>query len=342
MNDTAHASFWQPTQWIACLLTSLAVVGCGQPAAAEPASLELVQTIPLKGAAGRLDHLALDAKGNRLFIANLSNNSLDVVDLKAGKLVKQIADQQKIQGVAYVPEVDRIFVGNGKDGVCNVFDGKNYELVRSIKLDDADNVRYDPRTSQVYVTHAENALSVIDPKKLDVKATIKLPGAPEAFQLDPSRPRLYVNVPKPSQVVVVDTEKNEVVAKFPLTLAEANYPLAFDAKSGRLFVGCRKKPTVMVLDVKTGKVVANVEIPGDIDDLFYDAKRERLYASCGAGFLAVLQRKEADRYEVVERIATGKLARTCLFDPESGRLYVPVPRQKDNDSPELRVFQAKP
>jgi DNA-binding beta-propeller fold protein YncE len=342
MNDTTHASFWLPTPGIACLLTSLAVAGCGQPAAADPVSLELVQTIPLKGAAGRLDHLALDAKGNRLFIANLSNNSLDVVDLKAGKLVKQIPGQQKIQGVAYVPDLDRIFVGNGKDGVCNVIDGKNYELVRSIKLDDADNVRYDPRTRQVYVTHAENALALIDPMKMEVKATIKLPGAPEAFQLDPAQPRLYVNIPKPSQVAVVDTEKNEVVNKFPLTFAEANYPLAFDQKGGRLFVGCRKKPMVVVLNAKTGKEVAGVGIPGDIDDLFFDAKREHLYASCGAGFLAVLQRKDADRYEVVERIATGKLARTCLFDPESGRLYVPVPRQEGKDSPELRVFQAKP
>jgi DNA-binding beta-propeller fold protein YncE len=342
MNDTVLASFWPPKQWIAFLFTMLAVIGCGQPAAADPVLLELVQTIPLKGAAGRLDHLALDANGNRLFIANLSNNSLDVVDLKAGKLVKQIAGQQKIQGVAYVPDVDRIFVGNGKDGVCNVFDGKKYELIRSIKLDDADNVRYDPRTRQVYVTHAENALAVIDPKKMEVKATIKLPGAPEAFQLDPAQPRLYVNIPEPRQLAVVDTEKNEVINKFPLTLAEANYPLAFDSKGGRLFVGCRKKPSVVVLDAITGKEVAGIGIPADIDDLFFDAKRERLYASCGAGFLAVLQRKQSDRYDVVERIATGKLARTCLFDPESGRLYVPVPRQEGKNGPELRVYQARP
>jgi hypothetical protein len=76
MND----SFRLRTQRIAWLIALLAVVRCGQPAAANPESLELVQTIPLKGTAGRFDHLALDAKGDRLFIANLSNNSLDVVD----------------------------------------------------------------------------------------------------------------------------------------------------------------------------------------------------------------------------------------------------------------------
>jgi DNA-binding beta-propeller fold protein YncE len=153
---------------------------------------------------------------------------------------------------------------------------------------------------------------------------------------------LYINIPKPSQVAVVNTEKNAVVSSLPLTLAEANYPLAFDSKGERLFVGCRKKPTVVVVDVKTQKEVAGIAIPGDIDDLFYDTQRDRLYASCGEGFLAVLQRKDADGYEVIERVPTGKLARTCLFDPGSGRLYLPVPRQERTTGPELRVFQAKP
>jgi DNA-binding beta-propeller fold protein YncE len=285
--------------------------------------------------------MAIDAKGDRLFVANLSNNSLDVIDLKAGKLVKRIPHQQEIQGVAYTPDEDRIFVGNGVDGVCNVFDGRTYKLVQSIKLQGADNVRYDPRTRQVYVCHADSALSVIDVKNLTVKTTIKLPGPPEAFQIHPTEPRLYINTLKPSQVAVIDTQKNTVIARYPLKLAEANYPLALDARGGRIFVGCRKKPSIVVLDMKTGKEITSVSIPGDIDDLFHDAKRRRLYASCGEGFLAVVGEKEHDRYHVVERIATGKLARTCLFDAASGRLFVPVPREKGKGGPEIRVFRAR-
>jgi YVTN family beta-propeller protein len=303
--------------------------------------MEPVKSIPLKGAAGRLDHLALDAKGNRLFIANLSNNSLDIIDLESGKLIKQVPDQQKIQGVAYVPDLDRIFVGNGKGDVCNVFEGRHYKLVQAIKLKGADNVRYDARTKQVYVTHEDSALSVIDARALKVKATIKLPGRPEAFQVHPSQPRLYVNTLNPAQVAVVDTQKNEVIAKFPLKLAAANYPLALDVKGGRVFVGCRKKPMVIGLDMKTGKEVGSIAIPGDIDDLFYDSKRQRLYASCGEGLLAIIAVKEGDRYEMFERITTGKLARTCLFDQNSSRLFVPVPREKGKDGPELRVFLAR-
>jgi DNA-binding beta-propeller fold protein YncE len=208
----------------ACLLVSLILAV--QVSASEPKSLVLVQTIPLKGAAGLLDHLAIDTKGDRLFVANLSNNSLDVIDLKADKLVKQVPDQQKIHGIAHVPDEERIFVGNGGNGVCNVLDGRTYKQIKAFKFPAANNVRHDARHRQVYVSHAEKALSVIDAKTLEVKATIKLPGPPRAFQIHPTQPRLYVNTLNPNLVVVIDTQKNEIAARFPLTLAEANSSLA--------------------------------------------------------------------------------------------------------------------
>src|SRR5215212_7760234 len=100
-----------------CLVGLIAV-----PAqAADPAPLELIQTIDLKGPVGKLDHFALDTKRDYLLVANQINNSLDVVDLKAGKLLKQVPGQKGISGVAYVPDLDRVFVGNSGGGVCNIF-----------------------------------------------------------------------------------------------------------------------------------------------------------------------------------------------------------------------------
>jgi DNA-binding beta-propeller fold protein YncE len=319
----------------------LAVVG-GQPApAAESSTLELIQTIPLKGASGRLDHAAIDAEHARLFVANLSNNSLDVVDLKGGKVLKQIPGQRKIQGVAYAPDLDRIYVGNGVGGECNVFDGRDYKLLKSIKLPGADNVRYLPRKHRVYVGHAEKALSVIDARTFEVKATIKLPGRPEGFQVEAKRPRLYMNTVDPTRLVVVDTDANKVLHRFPVKAADRAYPMAVDEANHRLFLGCRKKPSVLVMDSESGKEVASVGIPEDIDDLFYDARNRRLYASCGAGFLAVIRQRDADCYEVIEKLPTAKLARTCFFDPAGGRLYLFVPRQKGQEGPTIRVYRPK-
>jgi DNA-binding beta-propeller fold protein YncE len=310
------------------------------PAGGQP-RLELVQTIPLQGKAGRLDHLALDARGLRLFVANLSNASLDVVDLRAGKLLKQIPGQRKIQGVAYVPDLDRIFVGNGDDGVCNVFAGKNYALLKSIKLLGADNVRYDPNSGRVYVSHAEKALTALDAKTMEVVATVQLPGPPEAFQLDPAGQRLYLNCHSPAQVAVIDLKASKVVSTYPLKDTKANYPLAFDAAGQRIFVGCRQPPRILVLDARTGQQQTQEDIPKDTDDLFHDDRRKRLYATCGEGYLAVIEERAPDRFEVVKRITTAKLARTGLFDPASGRLYAVLPAH-DGKGPLVRVYQARP
>jgi hypothetical protein len=312
------------------------------PAPAADPPLKRIQTIPLQGPASRLDHLALDAKHGRLFVANMANSSLDVVDLKAGCLIKQVPGQHKIQGIAYAADLDRIFVGNGEDGVCNIFDGRDYRLLKAMRLDDADNVRYDARARRVYVTHAEKALAVLDARSLELLTDIHLPAAPEAFQLAKTEHRIYLNTPSPSQVVVVDTDQNKVANRFPMTLARRNFPLALDEANRRIFAGCRRKPMVVVLDMDTGKEVAGIPIPGDTDDVFYDARHKRLYASCGEGSLAVIRQVDADHYETQATLPTVKLARTCLFDPDGARLYLVVPRHTGADGPQVWVYEVEP
>lgn len=337
MNRQHQSKAWAKP-WLAA---SIAIFVVALNTRAGNSCMELVQTIHLRGKPGRLDHLALDGKGRRLFVANLSNNSLDIVDLKAGKLFKQIPRQRKIQGVAYAANLDRIFVGNGEDGLCNVFDGKDYSLLKSFTLPDADNVRYDPESSRIYVTHAENALTVLDAKTLQIETTIKLPGPPEGFQLDPVKARVFLNCTSPSQVVVIDTHKREVTANYTLERAKDNYPLVLDQKHNRVFVGCRTPALVLVFDAETGREAARIDIPGDVDDLFFDSKRNRLYATCGEGILAVIEQQDAGHYRLMEKIATTKQARTGLFDSETDRFYLVVPAH-GGTGPEVRVYQAKP
>ncbi|MBO0697469.1 MAG: hypothetical protein J2P46_03680 [Zavarzinella sp.] len=310
--------------------------------AAPAAELELVQTIPLKGKPGGLDHLALDTKRDRLLIANKTNNTLDVVDLKTGGLLKQVPNQTGIQGIAFAPDVDRVFVGLGTNGLCNVLDGETYKAVKTIKFaDDCDNVRYNPKTQLVYVAHAEQSLGVISAKTNALKADIKLPAAAESFVLEAGRPRAYIAAPSPCQVIVIDTEKNEVATSYPVKAAGGAHPIALDEAAHRVYLGCRKEPKVVVMDTESGKEVGEAAIPGDVDDLFLDAHRKRLYASCGEGFLAVLKVTDADHLESGEKVATAKGAKTCLYVPETGKLYLAVPRQEGKDGPEIRVYQAK-
>jgi DNA-binding beta-propeller fold protein YncE len=324
------------------LFVVLVGLALARPAPAADPALELVQTIMLKGKAGKLDHLALDAKRERLFLANTGNGTLDVVDLKGGKLLKQVKGQTGIQGIAYAADLDRVFVGLGGGGICNVFGGEDYQPLKTIKFSgDSDNVRYDPATHLTFVAHDEKALGIIDAKTFAVAPDLKLPGGAEGFQIETKRPRLYLVVPAPAQVLVIDTGTKKITATYPMKLASAGHPLALDEEHKRIFVGCRTEPMVVVMDSETGKEITSVAIPKDVDDLHYDAKRKKLYASCGEGFLAVIRQVDPDKYELEGKIATVKDAKTSLFDAASSRLYLAVPRQAKQDGPEIRVYKVK-
>jgi hypothetical protein len=325
-----------PFRQIGCAVLAAFLVG---PAlAADPAPLELVQTIALKGPAGkRLDQLAIDAKHDRLFVANQGNASLDIIDLKQNKLVKSIPDQEMIQGVIYVPDVNRVFATLGK-GTCNVFDADSFKLIKALQVPDADNLRLDPRTGLVYITRSEKKLAVFDAKTLDAKGDVTLPSGPESFVFEKDRHRMYINVPTPRQVLVVDTDKRDVQKKYQVDEA-GNYPLALDEANKRLLVGCRKEPNLLVLDTENGKELSRVKLPNDVDSLYIDAKRKRVYASCGEGFIVVLKQVSVDRYEALAKLPTVKQARTCLFDPDTDRLYVPIPALSDKEGPAIRIYK---
>jgi DNA-binding beta-propeller fold protein YncE len=326
---------------VALTLAAALTAHAPEPAlAADADPLVLVQTIQLKGVVGNLDHLAVDARGGRLFVANKANNTLDVVDLKAGTLVRQIPDQIKVSGVAYARDLDMIFVGNG-GGVCNGIDGKDYHVVFSTKAEKADNVYYHSGTKTVYVAHGDT-VSVLDAKTGEVKTRIATGGKTEEFRVDKKANKLFVNLRSPSVVAVIDLGKGEVVDRFKLTKTEVPGPLAYDDKAGLLYVGCGgKAPMIIVVDAKTGTELASVVIPPGIDNLHYDSKRHRLYASCGDGAVAVVEKK-GEQYEVIAKIETPKKAKTSIHHSDSGRLYVGAPRLEGTEAPQVLVYEARP
>src|SRR6202051_3368545 len=107
-----------------CITALLALIAVGSLTVAQDKEpLHLVQTIPMPNVKGRLDHMDVNVKGKRLFVAGLENGSLEVVDLGTGKWSKSIPGFKKTQGVAYVPSLNKVFVASGDDGMLRVFRG---------------------------------------------------------------------------------------------------------------------------------------------------------------------------------------------------------------------------
>ena len=300
----------------------------------------LAQTIALPNVEGRIDHLAVDLKGPRLFVAALGNNTVEVIDLRAGKRVHTITGLHEPQGVGFIPESNQLFVANGKGGACDIFDASSFKRVKSVKFsDDADNVRYDAAAARVYVGYGDGALGAIDTASGERRGDIKLDGHPESFQLEKSGPRIFVNIPTARKIAVVDRAKATVVASWKVDPRD-NFPMALDDEHHRLFVATRKPAELLVFDTESGRVAASLDAPGDADDVFYDAAKRRIYVSGGEGAIGVFQQKDADHYEAISKIASAAGARTSLFVPELRRLYLAVPH-RGSQGAEIRVYETE-
>lgn len=318
---------------------SIGLAACVLVAGAQKQELVLKRSILLAGVNGRLDHLAVDIPGKRLFVAALGNGTVEVLGLEDGKRIHTLRGLREPQGIAYAPELNRLFVAGGGDGACRIFDGKTYQLMETVRYSsDADNLRYDRAAQRVYVGYGDGALAVFDARSGRRLGEVSLPGHPESFQLDPASPRIYVNVPSAQSVFVIDRQKMTVAARWPVREARANFPMALAASEHRLFIGCREPARVLEIDTGSGETVASFAAPGDADDLFYDAARHRLYVSGGQGFLDVFARTDAGHDRLVERLATAGGARTSLFIPELNLFCLAVPH-RGPQAAEVRIFQ---
>jgi DNA-binding beta-propeller fold protein YncE len=300
--------------------------------------LTLARSIELPRVDGRIDHLAFDPAGQHLFVAALGNNTVEVLDLKAGAHVRSLSGFREPQGIAVAPDAKVVAVANGQGEGLQFLSVEDYRPGASVRLgDDSDNVRYDASAKRLYVGFGGGALASVNPADGKVLASVNLSGHPESFQLERSGSRIFVNVPTADQIAVVDRGPMKIVATWPVAGAKANYPMALDEANHRLFIGCRRPAKVLIFDTATGKEVGSFEIVGDTDDLFYDVARKRLYISGGEGFVDVFQNSKANSFARVARVATAAGARTSLFVPDLNRLFLAVPH-RGSQKAEIRVY----
>ncbi len=324
---------------LACvaLLTALSFGQTKEP-------LRLAGTVSLPHVEGHIDHLSIDVRGQRLFVAALGNNTLEVIDIKNNKHLHTISGLHEPQGITYVPKTNRIYVANGGDGSLRVFDanpdGGSFQLLKTISFgDDADNVRYDAREDRIWVGYGSGALGMVDQEGSKL-AEIKLDAHPESFQLETNGSRIFVNLPRSHKIGVVDRKAGKVIGAWTTGGPQANYPMALDEANHRMFVVCRNPAQMVVLDMSSGKVVTTIPIVGDSDDVFYDAKRKRIYATGGEGAISVFQQQDADHYTEIAKIATIKGARTGFFSPDLGKLFVAARREGSRNA-EVRIYEVQ-
>jgi DNA-binding beta-propeller fold protein YncE len=309
----------------AAVAASAALLFAGSSLALDPPPLVLETKIPLGTVKGRIDHMAVDTEHQLLYVAELGNDSVAVVDLKERDVAHRIGGLSEPQGLAFHAATRTLYVANAGDGSVRLFQAFDFVPLGRIGLGaDADNIRLDPWRDRLAVGYGKGALAVIDPASRRKVGSLPLDGHPESFQFDETGGRIFVNVPDASQIVAVDALTGNKVTLFERVGARANYAMALDKEGHRVLVAFRSPARLEAFASGTGVHEAGIETCRDADDLFVDPRRGRIYVSCGEGAIDVIARGSDGGYVRLARIPTVSGARTSLFVPENDRLYLGV------------------
>ncbi len=337
------------------LIASACMIGSGagaNPPQQDKQPLRLVQTIPLPNVKGRIDHMDVDVKGKRLFVAGLENGTLEVVDLKAGKWTRSIPGFKAPQGIAYLPSLNKVFVASNDDGMVRVFRGDTFELLDTIHLDLGPNrVAYDPHTGLLYVGYGgrvankdKGEVGIIDVKTDKHIGDIDVGLRAAEILMDKSGETLYVFDNVASKIQVIDTKKRAMVSAWQVS-SQRPGDGAFDETNHRLLIGTRMPPTMTVMDSATGKEVASLPTVEGMDGVYYDAVHKRVYVSGGrdtdVGYVFIYQQQDADHYSQIGKFPTRSFAGTSFWCPELNRYYVAA-AASDKEEAAILVFEPQP
>jgi DNA-binding beta-propeller fold protein YncE len=299
----------------------------------------LIKTILLPEVKGRIDHMDVNLKDQILYVAALGNNTLEVVDLTTGKILKSIKGLHEPQGIGYVPQTSEILVANGDNGDCYFYNSRGFEKTATLHLQaDADDVRFDSASEKLYVGYGDGGISVIDPETHKQIADIKLPAHPESFQIDKKLNLLYVNLPNAKMVGVIELDRQIMTGKWERAQPSANFPMALDSIHHQVFVGYRNPARLIVFDGRSGKEIGNINMAGDADDLYYDLKTDRVFVSGGAGSIDIFQRQKDYSFAQIAGIPTRNGARTSLLIPQLN-LFVLAERAVSGKPADLLVYK---
>ncbi|HWE76533.1 MAG TPA: hypothetical protein VG328_25440 [Stellaceae bacterium] len=326
---------------VGSLFAAIAVVTMTIPGWSAEPPLVLEAKIPLGAVTGRIDHFAIDHARQRLFVAELGNNSVGIIDLASGAVVHRIAGLKEPQGVGYLPRTDMLYIANAGDGAVQLYHGADFAPSGHLALgEDADNVRIDEAHDRIWVGYGNGALAAIDAASNRKTIDIPLKAHPESFRLAADGGRIFANVPDAGQIAVIDVAAGKQVSAIETRGARQNFPMALDVEKRRVLSVFRNPPQLLAYAMDGGSRVASVPTCGDADDVFLDAHRQRLYVSCGSGAIDVLD-ASGDAYQRIAHIATVTGARTSLFVPERDRLYLAV-RATGAEPAAIWVFRPTP
>jgi hypothetical protein len=290
--------------------------------------------------------MGVDLEQKRLFVAAVTNDTLEVVDLTGGKVINSLAGFKDAQDALFLGgDLNKLYV-TSLDGHVRVFQGDTFRLVQDFKVEAGPNrLFYDPATNLIYFGYGGQMagnngferVGILQPKR--GAGNDQLVGA------------MVVPTPRPGHLAEIvmddngillvcdsltnlifqfDIQKRELIKSWPAK-GDGAADMALDRIRHRLFVGTRIPPEMTVYDSLSGKEIQSLPAPETMDGVYYDANLKRVYVTGGRwygtpeaspGWIYVYQQNDPGHYDVISRIKTRPGSGTSLLVPELKSFYV--------------------
>ena len=292
---------------------------------------KVLNTIKVGGTGG-WDYLSVDPVTQRIFASH--GGIVEVVDIKAGKVVGQITQLHGVHGIAVASDVGKGFISNGQSGSVTVFDLKTLEKTGepAVGGQNPDAICYEPKTQRIFTMNGRsNDSTAINAKNNEIVATFPIGEKPENCAVDGAG-KVYVNIEDSSEVVEIDAAKPVVTRRASLAPCEGPSGLAIDVKNKMLFSVCGNK-MMAVTDIATMKVIATPGIGSGVDGAGFDSGLA--FSSNGGDGTMTIVKAVNGKYEAVDTVTTERGARTMTVDPTTHRIYMlaaeygPAPAAKE-------------
>jgi YVTN family beta-propeller protein len=276
----------QLSRTIAACLIILSLAGAASSSAqTPPLDLKTVVDLPLGGHATRLDYASVDADRGLLFIAHLGDGEVIVVDTRAPRVVKRIADVSQVHGVLAIPELGRVYASATGTNEVVAIDEKSLAVIARMPGGTyPDGLAYSPETHKVYVSDEHGGTdTVIDVNSSTRIGTIQIGGVIGNTQYDAVSHHMFINAQSSRELVEVDPTTDQIVRRIKLSGADGNHGLLIDSASHRAFIACEGNDRLIVTDLRSGATVAQLSVAKDPDVLALDPQRQALFVAGESG-----------------------------------------------------------
>jgi len=269
------------------------------------------------------DLLTFDGRRNLLYVAHTSNNSIDIVDTQARKVLGSIPGLAAVKQVALTSDPNVVFASASGSGEVALVDTKAMKVLARTSVNGSpDSIDYDSAHDAAVVASAgAKELSIIDRTTHKVTATVKLPGTPDLLTVDAKGGRVFVSINDKDEVAEVDLASLQVTELRGCDI-KAPTGIAYDSDQGRLFVADRA--LVSVIDVVIDKCLGSVDIGNGVDQITLNPHKHHLYtANGGSRNLSVI---DSISLQPLGEIGTGPSGDGVATDPATDLVYVIVGR----------------